>query len=299
MTKLSTQLLSALILILWFSTYAFAQPKVAAGADPEGFILGCTNTCVKSISIEVPLANLHLYAPDGQGDLEYFPSSLPRMYLRTTIFGSERIVLLKNFIYKPEYSNNVPVYVAKVNVSVNVCDICGVNGTGINSTPVFMELLTFVNDKYHTYPACTYTSENDIFSCLMLSYLPCNSNMCDDDILTKSEQAIYVDCGPQGCTATNPDDTGGDLMKSLVIDPTIDIDILQSPVSNTLTITTEDPIGPIEITIVNTSGQVVKRHTAKELLKRLELDVSDHPQGLYYMHVSHGPSRTIKSYIKQ
>ena len=299
MNKLITQLLSALILILWFSTYAFAQPKLAAGADPEGTLIGCADLCVKNMVIEVPIANLHLYAPQGNGDLEYFPRSLPRMYLRTTILGEESIVLLKRFVYRPEYSNHVPVFVATTNVSVNVCDICGVHGTDINSTTVFMELLTLVDGRYRTYPACTYTAQDEIFSCLMVSSLNCNNIMCDEDQLTKSEQQLYVYCGPDGCTADNPNGAEDDNEKAMVILSEIDINILQSPVSNTLTITTKDPLGAVEITIVNTSGQVVKRQTTNKLINRLDLDVSDHPQGLYYMHVSHGLSRTVKSYIKQ
>jgi len=294
MKKIIGHLMFVLPMLLLVHISAYAQPKMAAGADPEGEILGCGIFCLNSFFIEVPITNLDLFAPNGNVIYEYFPKERPRMFLKTEFFGTEYIKEIKHFTYDHTAQNDVKVYIAKIRVPIDICEICSVIGSGIHTIPVNMSLLTRKNDKFIPYPACNYVGSLDIFSCEYFPKQNCTSNMCDNDLLTIGTGLIRPDCGSIGCIGELP--SGTETLKAL---ETFDIHIVQNPVNSTVVLTSDKNLSEVSLTILNSAGQVVQHILQDQDITHLKIDVSDQPEGLYYLQIMDSTSRIIKKFIKQ
>jgi hypothetical protein len=72
--------------------------------------------------------------------------------------------------------------------------------------------------------------------------------------------------------------------------------LFPNPAMNFLNIDFPGSLTSSEISLYNTSGQIVGKYRTEGNMK---LDISDLEQGFYFMHIESGDRRIIKKFIKQ
>ena len=291
MKNLIRTLLKGFILVLIVQSNIAAQPTLAAGGKSDGTILGCAVFCDHSLIVEIPLANLDLYEPSGTLTHEFFPSNHPEMHLEVEIEGIIWRTPVEEFEYDYTTTRGINIYVASIEVPVDVCQICENQGVGIHDLDIDMRLKTKSNGTYFPYPACNHISVSDIFSC-DFTYVPCGSNSCNNSLLTEASDIISVECATQCANGGNGlrvfDDNAG----------VLELQIVENPVQETLILESPELIKNGKLQIFNSKGQVILSQTQVTVVGKFNLDLSDIKTGIYYLHFLHNGHSTTKKFVK-
>lgn len=294
MKKIMTKSLCLLLFLFLNHSIGLAQPKKSAPPDPEGMVVN-RNFCVQHIDLEVPIPNLDQFAPDGVGDIEFFPPSRPPMFLVSTISGDISIIQLDTFKYKETVAGNVNVYLATVARPIDLCNICD-NYPGNNDHTLYMKLMTWDGVDYVDYPACSYIDPLDIFSCLATPQ-DCAASTCNNLPLIAGEEIIPITCRPGGGSGGSGSGNDGNGPSSSNVRD-IDITLFENPVYQSVEISTTDVLDNVSILIFDSSGKRIKNETRDQMTGSIRIDLADNPHGIYYISVYSDQGRIVKKFIK-
>jgi len=276
-----------------------AQPRFTSGTKSQGDIFGCSEFCWEELGIEVPLANLELFSPNGSGNYEFFPDTYPDMYLNVELNGTSYQIPIEYFVFDEILMpQNISMFLAEIVAPFDVCDLCSELGSGIHNITVRLELVEEnSNGSFSTYPACNYTSYSDIFSCGYTDVSCAPNSPCLDEILTREASTITIRCGA-ACDPELPEGGGVGLRNSSSSYKDLDISLNGNPITNTLTLANKEVIEDCDYKIFNTKGEIVFKENNSSLRRVKQIDLSLLESGLYFIQLQANDDIQTLRFIK-
>jgi len=285
----------------------------SSGGPGQMPFLPSAGQCQMSVTFEILLTNLNLFAPEENGTgIEYLPEGYPPLYLEYSINDGvvERIQLTEfEFL---DHINNIPVFASNIeSYSFEFGDLC--QEESFVRMDINAKLVTRVNSLnsgegwfYIDYPACDYASVCNIFSPQVfigggnpappnqLLY-PCgkygegdyseqggqlietfNNIDCYNETLINSRTTFYIDCS--GCdqeTNTILEPTAENRKSNTAETKSNEIIAFPNPFEDQITIKLPEGEQSFErADMYNIEGLLMKSWTKKQTGKIINLDVN-------------------------
>ncbi len=284
-------LCSSLLFLILFQNELYAQPRITAGTNSDGIQIGCSGSCLESFNIEVNLANLDLLAPSGSGQQEFFPTGYPPMFLEINMLGTIMMRPIQAFTYT-ETIENIRIFTATIPVTINTCDYCSDNVSGIHHIRVGLRLTTTIGNNYVDYPACDFTGEDDIFSCLYTSRSCDPNTRCNNDTLIKNKGKGGISIGCGTACGGGDDRRRGEKEQELSgrssENSNLELNIIQNPITDILRFASNESIKNLEFQIFDSSGQAVLSQRTNVMIGENKINLTSLPSGIYFIRINTG-----------